>query len=909
MSRRIATVLALALLLGSSVLLWTGAGPPGSFDAAAFLENVEEYITSGYYDQERVRGREMLRKALIYAEASLEDLIVDIDDARDVAVARVGEKSITIALPPNAKDPEASADAFHEACRQLGLFFEFVRRNDRGDVPYSDVAYATINAFLSPLDPHTNVMSPRIYREFQTSLRGDFFGIGAIIGSREGQLIIVTPLPNSPAAKAGIRAADRVLEIEGESTVNMTPDEAVTRIRGPKDKEVRLLLSHKDGTPFEASIVRQKIEIPSIRATALDGGLAYLRILDFQANTDEQVATELKAFHARPEGLKGLILDLRGNHGGLLDQSVSVADFFVDKGEIVITESRDPNDREVRNGQTKGTEPNYPIVALVDADSASAAEILCGALQRHDRALLLGERTYGKGSVQKPYEIRTREGTAVLKMTISQYLLPGRVSIQRRGVVPDVQLLPARVRKEVLDVDEDPISMREEDYETSLPSAERPPPPPPSPYAIRYLAPELPEDEEDIALYTGALNLERDVSAQIAKAALESVKGMEGFSRTTLLESRRKALDTVRSSFESKIAEALAKRKIDWSEEPDGPAPKIVVKVLEPAAAWSGTAGEPMKIRIEAANEGTVPVRRLRATLKAVRDQDGAPMAGAEALFDAIPPGESRIAEASPTVPPAAATRRDRMRLVFRTDRHDSIAEIPVAVDVESRGRPAFSYEFSAKDANGNGRIEKNERVTISVRVTNEGGAASKETLALLTPKGERRPYLVVGRHNLKDFKPGETRPIEFSFETKEGFADPKAEFDFTIYDLTFGESLRDRLSFPIEAAALPAAPEVRRPPRIRMEAAARETDGPRLLLRGTATDEASVTRIAVTVNGDKALMKIAPPGARELSFDGQVPLQEGMNEIRIIATDGGRLVGRQSLFVRRNPDGAAKTK
>lgn len=910
MTRRLVPYLFACAVTAFAIAVGPGAGPAAvsgdaALDLERLLEDVGERVEGSYYDRSRIRGREMLKKALDFAESSLEDLIVEVDDKAGKAVARLNDARLEMALPAAAPaGDELDAEGFGQARDRLAEFLGFIRDHDRGEVPFGDAAFAIVNAFLSPLDPHTNVMSPRVYRDFWTSTNGDFNGIGAIIGNREGQLTVIMPLPNSPAMKAGVRPGDKILEIEGESTVNMSADDAVNRIRGPKDTSVKLTLGHKDGTNAEVVIVRQKIEIPSIGATPLDGGLGYVRLLDFQRNTAKQLEEKLRELHARPEGLQGLILDLRGNHGGLLDQAVAVADTFVHRGEIVITEPRDPAKRDVKRAGERGTEPDYPLVVLVDAESASASEILCGALQAHDRAIVVGERTFGKGSVQNLLPLETRIGEAGLKITFAQYLLPGRISIQRRGVTPDIRLLPARIEKGQADLDEDQPPMREEDYDASLPSRAAPPPPPPSLASIRYLQPAANPNDEDTSSYLLELKIERDVPAQIGKAILEAAKGDASFSRSRFLEERAASLAPIRAAAGAKLAEGLKALGIDWSEEPEGPPPKVSIRIVEPAGPGPlrAKAGEPFKVRIEAKNDGASPARRLRATLRGVRDQDAAPLQGVEVFFGALGPGEARVAEAAPTVPLGTPARLDRMLLSLRTDRHERITEAPVAVETEPKGRPAFSIETVPTDANGDGTISAGERVTLKARVKNEGSEASKETLVTLSTKGEKRLFLRAGRQTLKDFLPGETREAEFSFEVKEGYEAEKATFDLMVFDLTYGEMLLDKLELPIAPAPFGAARAPRLPPRIELSAVPREVGDGRLALSGAARDEREAARVIVTVNGDKVFLKSGTAGQKDLPFEAEVPLQEGMNEIRITARDGDRMSSRQTVYVRRTP-------
>ncbi len=304
------------------------------------------------------------------------------------------------------------------------------------EVDPSELIYNAIKGMVTNLDPHSSFMTPEEYREMQVETRGTFGGLGIEITIKDGVLTVVSPIEDTPAYRAGIKAGDKIVKIEDKPTKGMTLNEAVKLLRGPKGTKVTIWIMREGfekPRPFE--IVRDIIHIRSVKSRLLEDGFGYVRIINFQQGTDEELKKALKGLEEESGGLKGLILDLRNNPGGLLDQAVSVSDIFLTKGLIVYTKGR-IKEQEMRfEAKMDGTEPTYPMIVLVNGGSASASEIVAGALKDHKRAVIMGTTTFGKGSVQS---IIPLEDGSALRITTSKYYTPSGVSIQARGIVPDI---------------------------------------------------------------------------------------------------------------------------------------------------------------------------------------------------------------------------------------------------------------------------------------------------------------------------------------------------------------------------------------------------------------------------------------------------------------------------------------
>ncbi len=320
-----------------------------------------------------------------------------------------------------------------------------VQENYVEEVDIDKLIYGAIEGMLATLDPHSNFLSPDVYKELQVETKGRFGGLGIEITIRDGILTIVSPIEDTPAYRAGLKAKDKITKIDGESTKNMTLFEAVKRMRGKPGTSVTLTIV-REGVqkPMEVTIVRDIIKIVSIKSRLLDEHYGYVRLIQFQENTSKELDKALADLESVKGGLKGLILDLRNNPGGLLDQAVAVADRFLESGRIVYTDARISTQKMEFNAHPKKQLHDYPMVVLVNSGSASASEIVAGALQDHRRAIILGTTTFGKGSVQTVIPLDDGSG---LKLTTAQYFTPSGRSIQAKGIEPDIvvpQEVPAR---------------------------------------------------------------------------------------------------------------------------------------------------------------------------------------------------------------------------------------------------------------------------------------------------------------------------------------------------------------------------------------------------------------------------------------------------------------------------------
>ncbi len=312
-----------------------------------------------------------------------------------------------------------------------------VQKNYVDAVTTKQLIEGAINGMLTSLDPHSAYLTPDLYRELQVDTQGSFGGLGIEITVKNGILTVVSPIEDTPAFRAGIKPGDQILKIEGEFTKDMSLVEAVKKMRGPKGTKVTLTL-RREGAPdlFDVQVAREIIQIQSVKSRPLEKGYGYVRLTQFQERTDEDLEKAIDKVGKQSGGkLEGLVLDLRNNPGGLLTQAVRVSDLFLDAGMIVYTDGRLESQKQRYYAHKRKNHVECPMVVLVNGGSASAAEIVAGALQDHRRALILGTQTFGKGSVQT---ILPLGDNSALRLTTARYYTPRGRSIQATGITPDI---------------------------------------------------------------------------------------------------------------------------------------------------------------------------------------------------------------------------------------------------------------------------------------------------------------------------------------------------------------------------------------------------------------------------------------------------------------------------------------
>ena len=336
--------------------------------------------------------------------------------------------------------PDDSMADKYAALRRFSHVLDLVQHHYVKDITQKDLINGALKGMLQGLDPHSTFMSADEYKEMQETTSGEFFGVGIEISMENNQVVVVAPIEDTPAFRAGLKAGDIIMSIDGQPTQELSLQEVVSRIRGPKGTEVELTIIHADDkTPQTVRIVRDAIPLISVKTKCLEDNYYWVRVTRFSERTTEELKKALRSAEKESRsagGIRGIVLDLRNNPGGLLDQAVSVADVFLQRGVIVSIKGRSAKER-VYEAKSQKDDISVPMVVLINAGSASASEIVAGALRDQNRALTMGERSFGKGSVQNIIPLPDGSG---LKLTVALYYTPNGGSIQAEGIVPDIEV-------------------------------------------------------------------------------------------------------------------------------------------------------------------------------------------------------------------------------------------------------------------------------------------------------------------------------------------------------------------------------------------------------------------------------------------------------------------------------------
>ncbi|MFO0675617.1 MAG: MXAN_5808 family serine peptidase [Polyangiaceae bacterium] len=829
----------LSLTLRGSSGLWEGLSPaiaannaviqskqPAPYDLTQLrvVNEVLKTVRDRYVDPKRVRPKDMLLSALNFVQ-------------RDVAQVSVmsEEGATTVKVKCDTQEKEFRVDNVQgpwDVSARLRDVFAFLQEGLRNtEVDLREVEYAACNGMLHTLDPHSVLLSPEAYKEMNLSTSGQFGGLGIVISIRDQQLTVMNPMPGTPAGRAGVKKYDRIVKINNESTLNMGLNEAVNHLRGAPGTKVTVWI-RRDGpdgfqTPKAFELSREVIRVASVEHKLLEGNVGYVRLKQFQANTSADLEAALVDMKKNGE-LKGLVMDLRGNPGGLLDQAARVADKFVAEGPIVATVGNPSEGREEKVAHPEGTEPNYPVVLLVNGSSASASEIVAGAIKNHDRAIIVGETTFGKGSVQLVFT--DLPDKAALKLTIAQYLTePGDISIQGTGVTPDIELDPMTVDAQEMDLTVDTGSIKERDLSRSLSNTRAREGQKPL-EVVRYNLPA--KERQDMRERGGDPDENMAVDFQI-RFARDLVAKMQPGKRSDQLRSVKTVTESTRVAELEKVKADLTKIGVDWSDAPADvaalPTPVapqgVEVKIETDRPQNEVTAGDPIQVKLTVTNKGTIPLYRLYATTKS----DNAMFDNKELILGKLEPGKSKTVTAplgwcevegrkpgstaplpkdAPRVcriPRDALTRADGMKVHFEEARGRAPADAEARLTVKALERPIFAYSYQVVDnrrGNGDGRVQKGEGFTLYLSVKNTGKGRSYETQANVRNLSGDGLLLHEGRFDISNMMPGDMRKVAFTFDVESQLPDKEAKVELSIADRDLRESVAEKIRMPLVDAS-----------------------------------------------------------------------------------------------------------
>lgn len=770
-----------------------GPEPKASYNLAGakILNKVLLQINEKYVDPTRINPDRMLAHSLDALQNRVPEVVItfdrDVDDNPTTATVQADSATKTFRIGKMA--------SLWDMSFKLKEVFRFLQDNltEREDLKFATLEYAAINGILNTLDPHSMLLSPEIYKEMQTQTGGKFGGLGIVIGIRENFLTVIAPMEGTPASKAGIKTGDRIMRINDESTINMSLNDAVSKLRGDPGTQVTIGVARKGWSePKEIEITRAIIKIESVESHMLAGKIGYVKIKNFQANTHTDLKKALDQLNRKSGGINGLVLDLRNNPGGLLDQAIKVSDTFLDHGTVVSTVGFGNKLRDESKATKRGTEPPYPMIVLVDPGSASASEIVSGALKNHDRALIVGNRTFGKGSVQVIYELS--DGSA-LKLTIAQYLTPGDISIQSVGITPDMQLLPVTVDKKGVDMFISKRITREADLDAHLDhsnvkNGDRPL------SVVRYLKER--EPEPDFTKIDDSDKFKEDFGIKFAQQMLRASQQVH--ERPKMLKTIEPALMKVADGQMTKISAALGKLGVSWQAGQSGRAPSIKVEFGTAKPDNHVKAGDKLEMVAAVTNTGSQTIYRLRG----VSECDNGIFDDREFAFGKLEPGQTKSWSTKVDVPKYHPTRSDIVKLNFGAMGADIDTKASMKVNVEGKKRPhfAFTYYLDETKGNGDGVLQSGESATLHLVVTNTGDGPAGKTTAYLRNLSEAALFLKSGREETEGIEAGKSSTFEFTFDVKKLAESSKLKVEIEIFDEVFKEFTSDTLEILAEAKA-----------------------------------------------------------------------------------------------------------
>ncbi|HEY4180653.1 MAG TPA: MXAN_5808 family serine peptidase [Kofleriaceae bacterium] len=759
-------------------------------------------IKDRYVDPTRVDPKKMLYAALDSVQYDIPEVLVESDEIHNKITVAVNDKSEVF--------DTADVDSPWRMTLKLRKVFRFIETNMNAGADLAKVEYAAVNGMLTTLDPHSVLMDPEAARDMDVSTSGKFGGLGIVIKMKDRKLTVVKPMKDTPAWTK-IKAGDHIVKINNEPTENFTSSEAVDRMRGEPKTAVTLWIE-RAGTPglMRFDLVRDLIRVTQVEHKLLDKGVGYIKVKQFSKNISDDVADAMKEMSAK--GATSWILDLRGNPGGLLEEAVQLSDLFVDSGTIVATVSG--RDREARRAQAGFGDTGSSLAVLVNGNSASASEIVAGALKNLDRAVIIGSRTFGKGTVQELYD---NDDKSKLKLTIAQYLTPGDRSIQNVGIVPDVQLQRMYVPDKNTEANDwvrllaPTHTYGEKDLDAALVSSyakdtDKPAFEVPFVYekpkdADPAAAPPSDDDDND-----DEDDIKDDFEMRFAR---DLVSGARSNNRPKLVASAAALVKKTRAEQDIALVAELNHLGIDWSAAADtGAAASLDVSL---AMTPSGTlhAGEKVTMTATVKNSGAGTAYRVLARVQG----DDPVFEDTEMPIGKLAAGETKTFTKIMEVPADALDRVDRLGLEVKEARNAPARVTPAEVRIEAAARPMFAYSYQlVDDGNGDGLVQRGEKFRLLVNMKNTGTGATQDAAVLLRNATGDGVNLSKSRFELKDaLVPGATKQIEFPLATDATLDGDEMIVELIAYDGKLDEQTKEKLHFKVmpSVAATPARGDV----------------------------------------------------------------------------------------------------
>ena len=896
------------------------SGQPYHLRDLRLLERDLYYVEQRYVDQDRIDLDDMFQASLERVERSVAGVMFSRKPGGTRLQVSVGTYNTVLGV-----EPIREFDQLHGELRRVAAILD---EHLPDDVDRAKVEYDLINGALSTLDPHSLLLPPVAAREMEVDNQGEFGGLGIEIHIKEGRLTVKQPLEGTPAEKADMRAGDQIVRIEDESTVNMDLNDAVTRLRGEVGSPVRLFIKRKQSPDLiPITVIRDRIKLNPVEGRLLDDNVGYIVIKSFHGNVSDDLDRILADLQRSTKGgINGLVLDLRDNPGGYLNQAVAVSDRFLSDGVIVATEEGGGR-REEQHASRSSTESEFPIAVLVNGNSASASEIVAGALKNLGRAVVIGERTFGKGSVQHLYPNRDDSS---LKLTVARYLTPGDHSIQAIGIPPDVLLQPSLVwAPEADSEDQNPfISLywrewieREADLDHAL--ANR-------------------EDLEDNPAYAIRFNRDRRDPEKRTKAvddwevgfARDLLAASSGPTRVDVLQSAAAVVDRYSAEEEASLIGRFSQVGIDWA---DGQNAQPLALTVSHDLGEDGVlqAGEAEDVTLTVTNDSDTDLWRISA----VTDSANPWVDQLEFYFGHIPAGQTRTAKRRVSLPHGHFDEHTEVKVDLRDPDNASLGTFIRTFQTRGIELPAFAYRFTLIDdgsggtrGNGDGIPEVGEVVALELEVENTGKGLSRDGHARVKnrsgkPLDLKQGNLALGEaqdeaggscnvdkddHCRPTLAPGASHTGRILFSLRDVPDDGAWKLELMVGDnerfdrgTVFRGGFYQYFQLKEEIALVPGQPvdgSWRRPPVIELSRAPDlVTDD--AVLSGMVQDDEGVQDVVI-FHGDQKVFYRGGEHDPMVPFTVEPELADGANLLAVIARDARGLVTTRSLSVWKPSNG-----
>ncbi len=736
-------------------------------------------IRTKYVDPGRTNPRRMFLAALQALQDELAEVIAERPKDHNKVQLRVGVYKKTF----NVAAIESFSALYASLVQALAFINHHVADADR----LRNIQYTAISGLLSALDPHSMLLDPDLYANLKMGTKGSFGGLGIVVSLQADKLTVVAPIDDTPASKAGIKAGDIIVKIDNEATAGMTLNEAVDLLRGPPGSAVVLWIQRRGWPePRAFRLLRAVIKLKTVSWRLLPSRVGYIRIKQFAKTTPKDVADAILALERKHA--KGLILDLYNNPGGLVESAVRVADLFVDRGTILTTVSEAGRERDRIQAHEENTKWRGALLVLVNEGSASASEILAGALKGLDRALIVGQKTFGKGSVQVLFD--NDDGSA-LKLTVAQFLTPPRVAIQSQGIIPDMELVPMIVDKtRGVHLSTHHKARRERDLARHLSAHwgadfQRPPL-----VRLRYLN----QARHGTRFHGAGPNAAPAAVLEIASRVISSHIGNR---RSQARERIAGIVEELRATQNKRLIEALADLNVDWKLGAATQSPLLVAEVHSDPPDAVVTAGGSLSIKVDVTNLGKGPAYRVWATT----ETSSRLIEAQDFVFGRIDPGTTRSWTVRVTIPGSAVTRIEPLAIRFFEEYGHACPGWRALLRIRGRLRPLFALQYHIQDeaeGNGDGLLQRGERARLRFTVRNIGRGDALDTLVVVRNRSRTDLRLKQARISLGRIAPGREAHGFLDIETPRSPRRRNVVLDLRVADSILGTSVRNRIVLPL---------------------------------------------------------------------------------------------------------------